>query len=85
MNSARRTCKAWTCRNLFHGGTPGELRERAAPGDLAGVPAMVLQRWFCILTCVNFPVETLMLEIAALIRPYFARSWNSLWIKCLMP
>jgi hypothetical protein len=85
MNSAWRTCKAWTCRNLFTDGIRGQLRERAAPADLAGVPAMVLQRWFCILTWVNFPVEILMLEIAALIRPYFAGSWNSLWTKRLMP
>jgi hypothetical protein len=57
----------------------------AAPADAASVPEMVLRRWFCILTCVNFPVEILMLEIAALIRPYFAGSWNWLWMKCLMP
>jgi len=51
MNSARRTCKAWICRNLFHGGTRGRLRERHAgwcrqcAGN--GATAMVLYSYVC--------------------------------------
>jgi len=58
MNSARRTCKAWTCRNLFSRVECTISVGRAASACFALVPGTTLLRRFCIFSPhLNFALE----------------------------